>query len=245
MAVSGKKVCFITGGSGRLGKEIAVSLAQNGFTLFFTYNRSPEKAEEILDTVRPFAPGSKIARCDVSSVADIEAAFKTFTEHFTRLDLLIPSASNFFSTALPDVTEHEWQSLVDTNLKGTFFTMQAGARIMKSQPFVSRIITMTDISANLVWKNFAPYTASKTAIQHLTKVFAKVFAPQILVNSIAPGTVTINPEWNDKPFDELVQNIPLERIGAPADIMEAILFLAKSSYVTGQVINVDGGRLLN
>lgn len=245
MAGTEKKVCFITGGSGRLGSEVAVSLAKNGYTVFFTYNRSKEKSKTILDAVRAFTPESAMIHCDVSKVNDIENAFRTFTGLFNRLDLLIPSASVFFSTSLPDVTEPEWESLVDTNLKGTFFTMQEGARIMKKQPFVSRIITMTDISANLVWKGFAPYTASKAAVQHLTKVFAKVFAPNILVNSIAPGTVTINPEWNDGPEDELSKNIPLQRIGQPADIIEAILFLVKSDYVTGQVINVEGGRLLN
>ncbi len=245
MAASEKKVCFITGGSGRLGSKVAASMARNGYSVFFTYNRSQKKAGEILDSVRTFAPESTMQQCDVSKVKDIEAAFRSFTKQFGRLDLLISSASGFFSTSLPDVTESEWDSLVDTNLKGTFFTMQAGAKIMKNQPFVSRIITMTDISADLVWKSFAPYTASKAAVQHLTRVFAKVFAPNILVNSIAPGTVTINPDWNDGPADALSKNIPLQRIGEPADIIEAILFLAANSYITGQVINVDGGRLLH
>ena len=245
MALPDKKVCFITGGSGRLGSEVAFSLARNGYSVFLTYNRSEEKAKKTLNNILTLSPESKMTRCDVSKVPDIEEAFRLFTEQFNRLDLLITSASNFYSTALPDVTEAEWQSLVDTNLKGTFFTMQTGARLMTEQQFVSRIITMTDISANLVWKNFAPYTASKTAVQHITKVFAKVFAPKILVNSIAPGTVTINPEWNDAPEDEISKNIPLQRIGKPADIMEAIMFLTRSSYVTGQVITVDGGRVLH
>ncbi len=245
MDAADKKVCFITGGSGRLASEIGVSLAQNGYSVFFTYHKSREKAEKTLHVVRASAPESTMTHCDVSKVPDIEKAFSTFSACFTRLDLLITSASNFYPTSLPDVTEAQWQNLVDTNLKGTFFTMQNGARIMKKQPFVSRIITMTDISANLVWKSFAPYTASKAAIQHLTKVFAKVFAPNILVNSIAPGTVTINPEWNDGSPDELSKKIPLQRIGKPADIIETVLFLASNSYITGQVINVDGGRLLH
>jgi len=244
MISSGKKICFITGGSGRLGSEVALSLAQLGYSVFFTYNRSREKAEKTLDRLRDFTPQSAMTRCDVSKVSAIEQAFELFSKQFSRLDLLITSASNFYSTSLPDVTETQWEDLVDTNLKGTFFTMQIGARLMQKQPFVSRIITMTDISANLVWQQFAPYTASKNAVQHLTRVFAKAFAPKILVNSIAPGTVTINPEWNDGPEDEQSKMIPLQRIGEPADIVEAIVFLTKSSYVTGQVITVDGGRIL-
>lgn len=145
------------------------------------------------------------------------------------------------------MTEHEWDQLVDTNMKGTFFTMQEGAAIMRNQDFVSRIITITDIAAELTWKNFAPYTASKAAVQHLTKVFAKVFAPSILVNSIAPGTFTINPEWNNgqELDDELTNKIPLKRMGDPEDIIRTIRFLSENDYVTGQVINVDGGRLLS
>ncbi len=224
---------------------MAVALAAKGYSIFFTYRNSENAAEGVLEEVRAFSPESRMMRCDVSKVSDIRKAFVTFSEHFGSLDLLITSASNFFSTSLPEVTEEEWDSLVDTNLKGTFFTMQAGAAIMKKQPFVSRIITMTDIAAELVWKNFAPYTASKNAIQHLTRVFARALAPNVLVNSIAPGTVTINPEWNDAPEEELSRNIPLRRIGSVEDIMDAVVFLAQSDYVTGQVISVDGGRLLN
>ena len=245
MSHPGNKICFITGGSGRLGKALAISLAENGYSVFFTYRSSEKEAGEVLRSVRSHSPESHMARCDVSKVDDIRSAFRTFRDHFGRLDLLVTSASNFFSTTLPEVSESEWDSLVDTNLKGTFFTMQAGASIMKEQPFVSRIITMSDISANLVWRNFAPYTASKQAIQHLTRVFAKVFAPKILVNSIAPGTVTINPEWNREPDYELARDIPLQRIGTPEDIIDTILFLARSDYITGQVVTVDGGRLLN
>lgn len=224
---------------------MATALAEKGYSIFFTYRNSEKTAGGVLEKVRAFSPESRMVRCDVSKVSDIHKAFDTFSEHFGSLDLLITSASNFFSTTLPEVTEEEWDRLVDTNLKGTFFTMQAGAAIMKEQPSVSRIITMTDIAADLVWRNFAPYTASKNAIQHLTRVFARVLAPNVLVNSIAPGTVTINPEWNDAPEEELSRNIPLKRIGSVEDIMDAVLFLARSDYVTGQVISVDGGRLLN
>ncbi len=244
MAVSENKVCFITGGTGRLGREIVVSLARKGYSVFFTYNSSKEKAAEILDTIRPISPESAMASCDVSKVSDIETAFRIFGQSHTRLDLLITSASSFYGVRLPDVTEEEWNNLVDTNLKGTFFTMQTGSKIMRKQHFVSHIITITDVAANLVWQHFAPYTASKAAIQHITRVFAKAFAPKILVNSIAPSTVTINPEWNTDSDNELSKKIALQRIGEPADVMEAIYFLVQSNYVTGQIITVDGGRSL-
>ncbi len=241
-----RKVCFMTGGSGRLGTIIASAMAREGYDIFFTWHSSASEAAKTLESIQTVSPASKMTSCNISDVADIKRAFAQFRDHFSRLDLLIASASNFFGTPLPDVSENEWDRLVDTNLKGTFFTMQEGAAMMRSQPFVSRIITITDIAAELTWKNFAPYTASKAAVQHLTKVFARVFAPAILVNSIAPGTFTINPEWNNGQDidDELKNKIPLKHMGNPDDIIRTIRFLADNEYVTGQIINVDGGRLL-
>ncbi len=244
MALSGKKVCFMTGATGILGGEIALSVAGQGYTVFFTYNSSEEKAAKTLEKIRWISPESRMVRCDVSKRSAIAGAFAAFRQHFDRLDLLIASASNFYTTPLLDVTEEEWDNLVDTNLKGTFFTMQEAVKIMQKQSFIARIITITDISANLVWRNFAPYTVSKAGIQHLTKIFAKTCAPGILVNSIAPGAVTINPEKEMDSEEEMIKKIPLKRLGDPLDIIKTITFLLESDYITGQVISVDGGRLL-
>jgi len=244
MSNSGKKVCFMTGASGVLGSEIALAIAKQGYTLAFTWNSSEAQALQLLDKIRHISPKSIMIRCNVAKHSDIIHAFATFREQFDRLDLLIASASNFFSTPLPDVTEEQWDSLVDTNLKGTFFTMQEAVRIMQKQDGVSRIISMTDVSAELVWRNFAPYTASKAAIQHLIRVFAKTCAPNILINSIAPGTITINTNNDMEPQDEMIKKIPLKRLGNPTDIIRTIIFLLESDYITGQVLNVDGGRVL-
>jgi NAD(P)-dependent dehydrogenase (short-subunit alcohol dehydrogenase family) len=244
MATTGRKVCFMTGATGRLGSEIALSLAGQGYSLFFTWHSSEKSAAELLEKIRWISPESQMTHCDLSKQSDISMAFSVFHKQFDRLDLLVASASNFFRTPLPDVTEEEWDSLVDTNLKGTFFTLQEGVKIMQKQSFVSRIITMTDISADLIWKNFAPYSVSKAGVQHLTKVFAKTFAPTILVNAIAPGTVTINPDKEMDSPEEMISKIPLKRLGDPLDIVKAIIFLLENDYITGQTITIDGGRLL-
>ena len=244
MAPSGKKVCFMTGATGILGGEIALSVAGQGYTVFFTYNSSEEKAAETLEKIRWISPESQMIRCDVSKHSDIAAAFAAFRQQFDRLDLLIASASNFYRTPLPDVTENEWDNLVDTNLKGTFFTLQEAVKIMQKQSFTARIITMTDISAHLVWRNFAPYTVAKAGIEHLTKIFAKTFAPGILVNAIAPGTITVNTQKEMETEEAMIKKIPLKRLGDPLDIIKTITFLLESDYITGQVISVDGGRIL-
>ncbi|NTW70229.1 MAG: SDR family oxidoreductase [Chlorobiaceae bacterium] len=244
MATSGRKVCFMTGASGRLGSEIALSIAGQGYSVFFTWHSSEPAATTLLEKIRWISPESAMVQCDMAKTGEITHAFAAFRKQFDRLDLLVTSASNFYSTPLPEVTEAEWDSLVDTNLKGTFFTMQEAVKIMQPQPFVSRIIAMTDISAELVWKNFAPYTVSKAGIRHLTKIFAKTFAPGILVNAIAPGTVTINPNRDMDSPEEMIRKIPLKRLGDPLDIVKAIIFLLENDYITGQTITVDGGRLL-
>lgn len=235
----------MTGASGKLGREMALSIAGQGYSVFFTWHSSREKAAETLEELQWVSPESQMVQCDVSSVEQINHAFSVFHDQFDRLDLLLASASSFYRTPLPEVTEEEWDNLVDTNLKGSFFTMQAAAKIMMKQPFVSRIITMTDIAADLVWCNHAPYTVAKSAVQHLTRVFASRFAPRILVNSIAPGTVSNYPDHEEEPEHDLLKKIPLQRLGDPLDIIRAVLFLMESDYITGQVINVDGGRLLH
>jgi NAD(P)-dependent dehydrogenase (short-subunit alcohol dehydrogenase family) len=244
MKPSGRKVCFMTGASGKLGSEIALSIAGQGYTVFFTWHTSEEKALDLLEKIRWISPESMMHKCDVSRTGEITGAFNLFREHFQRLDLLMASASNFFMTPLPDVSEEQWDSLVDTNLKGTFFTMQEAVRMMQHQESGGRIITMSDISAGLVWSDFAPYTVSKAGIQHLTRIFAKKYAPGILVNSIAPGTITQGTENTSGTEEDLIAKIPLKRLGDPLDIVRAIMFLLENDYITGQVINVDGGRLL-
>jgi len=244
MVTSGKKICFMTGASGELGSEIALSIAGQGYSVFFTWNSSEESATHILEKIRWISPESNMIRCNIAKTSDITGAFELFRQQFNRLDLLITSASNFYSTPLPEVTEVAWNCLIDTNLKGTFFTMQEAVKIMLKQPFVSRIITMTDISADLVWKNFAPYTLSKAGIQHLVRIFAKTFAPDILVNAIAPGAVTINPDKDMDSQEEMIKKIPMKRLGDPLDIIKTIIFLLENDYITGQTIHVDGGRQL-
>jgi 3-oxoacyl-[acyl-carrier protein] reductase len=237
-------VCFITGASGRLGKAMATALAERGWRICFTYRSSREEALETLSELRAFSPDVKMIQCDISKASSIKRAFLFFKRRFERLDLLICNASSFYPTKLPSVSEKDWDLLVDTNLKGTFFTMQEGAKLMQSQSFVSRIITMSDVSAELVWRNYAPYTASKVGVQHLTKVFAKELAPKVLVNSIAPGTMLLH-EKRDKEFEQdIVEKIPLRRVGSPADIVNAMLFLSENDYITGHILSIDGGRLL-
>lgn len=244
-----KKVCLITGASGRVGKSIALAMAAKGYAVCFTYIRSGREAAATLKELRVMSPESEMIKCDVASVKSLQEAFRFLRNKFGRLEMLITAASNFYPTPLPKVSEKDWDSLVDTNLKGTFFTMQFAALWMAEQAAKNpselfRIITLSDVAAELVWRHHAPYTVSKLGIQHLTKIFAKEFAPAILVNSIAPGTVLLSPKSDMKHKADILKKIPLQRIGDPEDIVKAVEFLESSTYITGHILNVDGGRLL-
>lgn len=238
------RVAFMTGASDRVGKAIALALAEQGYTVCFTYHSNRPKALDTLREIRRLSPASAVVPCDVRRVGSIQKAFRFLTAHFTRLDVVIALASNFYPTPLPAVSERDWDSLVDTNLKGTFFTMQSAAEIMNKQSFTSRLIAFSDVAAELVWRKYAPYTVSKLGIAHLVKIFAKEFAPKILVNAIAPGTVLFNPKNDAKHAAEILKKIPMGRIGTPEDIVKAVLFLAQADYITGETISIDGGRRL-
>jgi NAD(P)-dependent dehydrogenase (short-subunit alcohol dehydrogenase family) len=241
---SNQKIAFITGASGRLGKAMATALAERGWTICFTYLSSQTEAAATLTDLRRFSPASEMVQCNLADTAAIDHAFYFFKEKFSRLDLCITNASNFFPTPLLEVTADTWDNLVNTNLRGTFFTMQHAAKLMMTQDFTSRIITMSDVSAELIWRRYAPYTVSKLGIQHLTKIFAKECAPKILVNSIAPGTMLLHPERDQNHESDILAKIPLKRLGTPEDIVNAMLFLTETDYITGHTLSIDGGRLL-
>ncbi|MDX2128151.1 MAG: SDR family oxidoreductase [Chloroherpetonaceae bacterium] len=255
------KSCFITGASGRLGKASAIALAREGWSVFFTFRNSIREAKSTRDEIRRYGVNSECYKCDISRPKEITRVFRACRSETNELHLAICNASNFFPTPLPDVTEKDFDALVDTNLKGTFFTMQEAAKWMhemsKTESRAKKknildstghlhkhIVVMTDVSARLSWRRYAPYTAAKAGIENLIRVFAKEFAPEILVNGIAPGTLLLH-EQRDKPFeDAILQKIPLQRLGSPEDVVKALMFLVSSDYITGQIITVDGGRML-
>lgn len=243
-AGSDRKVCFMTGASGILGSEIALSVAGLGYNVFFTWHRSEDQAGQLLEQLQWISPESRMVRCNVADPADVAAAFGAFEREFGRLDLLVCSASNFFKAPLLELDEAAWDSLIDTNLKGCFFTMQQGARLMMRQPFRSRIIAFSDVAAGIGWPSFAPYSIAKAGIEHMCRLFARSCAPNLLVNAIAPGHITSNPLSGVEPCEG---NEGKGRHGTeadPLDVARTVAFLMENDSITGQVITVDGGRML-
>jgi pteridine reductase len=178
-------------------------------------------------------------QADLSSISEIKRLFDETAKHFGRLDILVNNAGNFLPASIVSTTEEIWDASLDTNLKAPFFCAQAAAPLLRRTRGV--IINFADTGGLLGWPGYIPHSVSKAGVVMLTKVLAKALAPEVHVNAI--GTITMPgdpPEWEEG----FIKLAPLRRTGTPRDIADAVLFLIYSKFITGQVLVVDGGRVL-
>lgn len=237
------KVALITGGSRRIGADIARLLHQCGMNLVIHYRNSAEQAEALQAELCEKRPDSVLLiRGDLTKIAKVKNLVRQCAAQFKRLDALINNASVFFPTPLHTATEEHWQLIMDTNFKAPFFLSQAAAPYLKKTQGV--IINITDIYAMRPLAQHAIYCAAKAGLWSLTKSLSVELGPQIRVNAVAPGAIM----WPENDTDELAQQrlvsrTPLKRIGNPSDIATTVKFLlTDAEFINGQMINVDGGR---
>ncbi len=165
-------------------------------------------------------------------------------EKFGKIDVLINNAAIFYRTPFFEVTDKEWYDFLDVNLKGTFYGCQIMGELMVKQRS-GKIINIADVSAESVWPAYIPYCISKAGVITLTKGLAKALAPYVTVNAISPGTVLLAENYDEAEENYLIERTPLKRVGEPQDIANTAAFLIEGSdFITGTVINVDGGRSL-
>lgn len=235
------KVALVTGAAKRIGRAVAVRLAREGANVVVHYNRSRAEAEEAVVEITGLGRESVALQTDLTSLAQIKRLFQQITEQFGRLDILVNSAANFLPARLDDTTEKMWEAALDTNLKAPFFCAQAAAPLLKHSRGV--IINFADIGGILPWPGYTPHCVSKAGVIMLTKCLAKALAPEVRVNAIAPGTITMSgdpSEWEA----EFIRRAPLHRSGTTEDIADAVSFLVHSTFVTGHILVVDGGRTI-
>jgi NAD(P)-dependent dehydrogenase (short-subunit alcohol dehydrogenase family) len=235
------RVALVTGSAKRIGRAIAVRLAMEGADVLIHYNRSKAEADEVVTEVSALRRNCIAVQADLTSFAQIKRLFQQATEHFGRLDILVNSAANFLPARLDDTTEKLWDASLDTNLKAPFFCAQAAAPLLKHSHGV--IINFADIGGILAWPGYIPHCASKAGVIMLTKCLAKALAPDVRVNAIAPGTITMSgdpSEWEA----EFIRLAPLHRTGTTDDVADAVLFLVNAKFMTGQILILDGGRTL-
>ena len=238
------KTVLVTGSAKRVGRSIALELHAVGANVMVHYRSAQAEAEALVTELNTLRPGS--ALCVQANLLDNEALSTLVARtvaHFGRLDALVNNASSFFATALGKIDLAAWDNLIGSNFKAPLFLTQAAAPHLKAAH--GAVVNITDIHAERPLAGYPLYCAAKAGLLGLTRALAIELAPEVRVNAVAPGPIL----WpDDNVFDNamqdgIVDHTLLKRAGSPLDIARAVRFLLDdASYITGQVINVDGGR---
>jgi 3-oxoacyl-[acyl-carrier protein] reductase/pteridine reductase len=229
------QVILVTGAAKRIGRGIALRLAQEGARVAIHYGRSEAEARRTAEE----SGGAALFRADLESVAAIERMFAEVEERFGRLDGLVNNAARFTRRDALAITEQDWDFIHSVNLKAVFFCCQNAARLMKKTG-EGRIVNISSMGGIRPWAEHAHYCASKAGVIMLTRALAKAFAPEITVNSVAPGVIPF--EDIDERGKRMIAATPSGRGGTPGEVADAVVyFLKASNFITGQMLAVDGG----
>src|SRR2546429_5252082 len=232
-------VALVTGAAKRLGRAVALRLAEEGADVVIHYRSSVADARAAVAEVEKLGRRSKAIAADLTRVADIKRLFDEAAKQYGRLDILVNCAANFLPSSIISTTEEVWDASLDANLKAPFFCAQAAAPLLRRSN--GTIINFADTGGLLGWPGYVSHSVSKAGVVMLTKCLAKALAPDVRVNAIAPGTITMAgdpPEWEV----EFVKLAPLRKTGKSSDIADAVIYLATAEFMTGQTLVVDGGR---
>ena len=236
------KVALVTGAAKRIGRSVALTLASEGADVAVNYRSSKGEAEEVVAEIAALGRRAAAFRADVAKREDVTAMFAAVEKEFGRLDILVNNAGMFFPAKFEELTEEQWDRILDANLKSQFLCSQAATPMLRRGGH-GRIINFASLGGLLAWPAYTHYCVSKAGVIMLTRCLARALAPEITVNAIAPGTISF-PGDAPELAEDFIRRAPLRRTGTPQDIDDAVVFLAQSAFVTGQVFVVDGGRSL-
>lgn len=234
------RVALVTGGAKRIGRSIVEKLAAEGADIVINYASSKPDAEGLAADIRKLGRRALAISANVSIKQEVQQMFQKIEGEFSRLDVLVNNAGMFSAADFLDLTEEQWDAIMSTNLKAQFLCAQAAAPLLKRSGH-GRIINISSLGGMLPWPKFTHYCVSKAGVIMLTKCMARALAPEILVNSVAPGTIQFPGE---DPDEDYIRRAPLRRTGKGSEIADAVFFFATTEFVTGQILAVDGGRSL-
>ncbi len=234
MSLNGR-VILVTGAAKRIGRSIALALASEGARVAIHYGNSETEARATAEE----CGGAPLFRANLESVPEIRAMFDRAAAHFGRLDGLVNNAARFTMFDPLAIEESDWDFIHSVNLKSVFFCCQAAAKIMLAGEG-GRIVNISSLGALKPWAHHAHYCASKAGVAMLTRALAKAWAPNVSVNSVAPGVVPFDKV--DRRIEKFIAATPACRAGTGEDVAEAVLFFLRSTkFITGQLVAVDGG----
>jgi pteridine reductase len=234
------RAALVTGAGRRLGRAIAVALGARGMHIGVHYGRSAAGARETVAEIEGAGGRAACFQADLTEPSAPVALVHAAVGALGRLDALVNSAAVMVRTPIGEATPAEWDSMFAINLRAPFFASQAAA------PHLARhqgaIVNLADLAAFETWPGYVPHGISKAGIVQMTRALARVLAPHVRVNAVAPGTVLLPESWPEDTAQRLADTTPLRRLGSPDDVTRTVVFLLESDYITGETIIVDGGR---
>jgi len=242
------KVAIVTGGSRGIGRGIALELASEGARVVVNYRSDSAAANEVVALIRQQGGEASAIQADVSQMKEAQDLIKATVEAYGRLDILVNNAGTTRDMLIMMMKEEDWDAVLNTNLKSAFNCCKAAARVMMKQRY-GRIVNITSVSGLAGQAGQTNYSASKAGLIGFTKALAKELGPRsVTVNAVAPGFVytDLTADLPQEMKDIVLQMTPLGRFGTPEDMAHAVTFLAsdEASFITGQVLSVDGGLVM-
>ncbi|MFM7427858.1 MAG: 3-oxoacyl-[acyl-carrier-protein] reductase [Elainella sp.] len=241
------QVAIVTGASRGIGRAAALALAAEGATVVVNYASSSQAADQVVAEITGMGSQAVALQADVGQAEQVEALFNATMEKYGRVDVLVNNAGIARDTLLLRMKLEDWQAVIDLNLTGVFLCTRAASKIMLKQRS-GRIVNITSVVGEMGNAGQANYSAAKAGVIGFTKTVAKELASRgITVNAVAPGFITTDMTADLKVGEEILKLIPLGRYGQPEEVAGLIRFLAAdaaAAYITGQVINVDGGMVM-
>ena len=234
------RVALVTGGVRRVGRALTLALAGRGARVAIHHHDSGADASTLVDELRAGGVDAAAFRADLRAADAPEQLVRDVVAHFGTIDILINSAAVMLRTPLDEVTTEVWDEMFALNLRAPFFCARAAARAMGERGGV--IVNMADLAGLETWPAYAPHGISKAGVIHMTSALARILAPRVRVNAIAPGAVLLPEGWSADDAAHLERSTPLGRLGNPSDVAQTMMYLIEADYVTGDTIVVDGGR---
>ena len=236
------KLALVTGAGVRLGRASALQLARAGYDILVHYNSSQEPAAETVALVEAEGRKAWLMQADLSHAEGVEALAAQVAGHAEGLDVLVNNAAIFYASPTPEDWVEHWDHFHWVNLKSPFLLTVKLLPLLRHNK--GNVVNIVDIWSRYPLKRFLPYSVAKSGLEALTKALALELAPDIRVNGVSPGAA-LPASGSDGQVDKMLTQVPLKRLGGAEAIAEAVEFLARADYVTGQILPVDGGRTIN